>query len=685
MPNLPTILLAFANDQDAHLDMLKNESHEVYKAIETIKRDEIISIEREESATLEIIADRLITYREDICIFHYSGHASGQHLGLENGQVNSQGIAELIAALPNLQLVVLNGCATYGQVELLFELGVKAVVATQVAIGDTKAMEFSMKFYQALGKQQTIEEAYHTATNFLKAKYNQFQSNKKDVKGLKLKRDKESEKVEWCLYWKDENTINFKLDYHLRHYHHTQYLTDNVKRDISEFRSSTTSKYLKPLENFEWQPYEFELPNNTTMVVLPLAPKNNMVYCIAKYPTTNQQYRIFLNSISDYPDLINLTKGYISLFETLIKHSISSIIKHFKLKKQYYNTIKFNFKEPKGKIFTSKKWKKYFYPFRDKNFNDDKKPVVCVSFYEAIFYSIWLNNKVKKHYKNSLVFIPTRDLWHFAAFGRKYTTTNSDDWMKQVQTVHHLDNCTASINNSENRQNFLGVVDLFGNVWEWSIFYPIMKNIIHNIQAHTIQIRTVSFIPRFRPNIKHIFRLKDKIPLGNLSTYIQGGSFYDDLSRKNIPLQINSRLIENGTNTRHSDLGFRVACMIDINILPKEIKSKLLRISVDKPNYIKNHLENLKNYYSIPVEERKVLSFKRKIIEGLGNSNIENILKQLLNYSLLSDELLEEITLIKNQYNRVKKDFRLGHISYSQKFSEENRITAAIVEILNEI
>jgi hypothetical protein len=119
----------------------------------------------------------------------------------------------LIGAQKNLQLVFLNGCATYGQVEKLLASGVKSVIATSVAINDTKATEFAEQFYRALAGQYSIGRSFETAKAFLKTKYaNQEQVVKR--KGLKLKRKKEgggSNELPWGLYTEDETTLEWKL------------------------------------------------------------------------------------------------------------------------------------------------------------------------------------------------------------------------------------------------------------------------------------------------------------------------------------------------------------------------------------------------------------------------------------------------------------------------------------------
>jgi hypothetical protein len=227
----PTILLTFANDLDAYLDELKAESHAVYKLLEPLKINGKIQVERDESATLEIISSRLKTYRESIAIFHYAGHASGKALQLEDGAANADGLAHLIAKLPNLQLVVLNGCATFGQVEKLLSLGVKAVIATSVAINDTKAREFATQFYEALANQQNIQQSYQSAVAFLESKYSKFKKStdfeRMPQRALKLRREKQ-EKLPWTLHYSDEKALQWHF-YQERDYNKKNILTLMLK------------------------------------------------------------------------------------------------------------------------------------------------------------------------------------------------------------------------------------------------------------------------------------------------------------------------------------------------------------------------------------------------------------------------------------------------------------------------
>ena len=55
----------------------------------------------------------LPSYREQISIFHFSGHTGRDSIILEDEALNTQGLAKLLSQCPNLKLVVLNGSSTF--------------------------------------------------------------------------------------------------------------------------------------------------------------------------------------------------------------------------------------------------------------------------------------------------------------------------------------------------------------------------------------------------------------------------------------------------------------------------------------------------------------------------------------------------------------------------------------------
>lgn len=167
----PIIFITFANDPDAHLGLLKEESRRLHGALEELDRKEYLKLIREESAQVKDIFDTFNKNKDRIAIFHYAGHASGTSLELEEGEGNAGGLAKLMAEQEGLQLVFLNGCSSKGQVKGLLDAGVPAVIATSVPIDDRKAMEFSQQFYLALANRRTIEQAFNTAKAYLETKF----------------------------------------------------------------------------------------------------------------------------------------------------------------------------------------------------------------------------------------------------------------------------------------------------------------------------------------------------------------------------------------------------------------------------------------------------------------------------------------------------------------------------------
>lgn len=167
----PVLFLAFSNDANAHLELLKRESKEVFGALCDLDRQDFIKVHREESADVDEVFRALLQFDDRVAVFHYGGHADGMTLRLEGGAAHAGGIAELLGRQTNLKLVFLNGCATRPQVDRLLAAGVKAVIATSVPVRDDKATEFAARFYQALAARRTIGQAFDAAQGFLAAAY----------------------------------------------------------------------------------------------------------------------------------------------------------------------------------------------------------------------------------------------------------------------------------------------------------------------------------------------------------------------------------------------------------------------------------------------------------------------------------------------------------------------------------
>ena len=205
MSQRPIIFLSFANDQDSHLAMLKEEGRDIFRALQDRHDQQHIEVIREESADIDDLFYNLNRYGPRVNIFHYGGHASGTHLRLEDQNAGSQGLARLLGSLPELKLVFLNGCSTRGQVQKLLSFGVKAVVATSVPINDSKAREFATQFYAALSAGNSLKAAFDQGLALLETRYEDTR-NVGVVRSLSWEEDQAADEgaIPWGLYLSPE-------------------------------------------------------------------------------------------------------------------------------------------------------------------------------------------------------------------------------------------------------------------------------------------------------------------------------------------------------------------------------------------------------------------------------------------------------------------------------------------------
>jgi hypothetical protein len=160
---MTTLYLCFANSDASPLPTLRDEQRDIKQALLKGASAGHFYVLEEAFATTNAVVNALQQIRPNLAIFHYSGHAGKDRLELGAAAAYAEGLAQLFSKCPQLQLVLLNGCSTLGQVKALHEAGVPLVIATSAPIDDRKAATFGARFYKALGENQSIREAYELA------------------------------------------------------------------------------------------------------------------------------------------------------------------------------------------------------------------------------------------------------------------------------------------------------------------------------------------------------------------------------------------------------------------------------------------------------------------------------------------------------------------------------------------
>ncbi len=195
------LFFAYANKDDDRLEFLLEEYLQVDNILN--KRgyvDVHFTMKSYPFATTDYISSFLIQNKENLFLFHFSGHAGLNRLELEDSSAQAEGIAQLLKACPHLKLVVLNGCSTADQVELLLEAGIPVVIATYAPVHDQSAYCFARGFYQALEQGGTIEEAFESGLGTAQLK----KGNIKARRGIDLMKKDNGNEL-WGLFYYEKN------------------------------------------------------------------------------------------------------------------------------------------------------------------------------------------------------------------------------------------------------------------------------------------------------------------------------------------------------------------------------------------------------------------------------------------------------------------------------------------------
>ena len=163
----PVFLLAFAYDQSQALPEVVNE----LKTIQKLLSQTGGNAETVWQATSDDLEGYFDTQRNDLRLFHYSGHAGPDGLQLNRDGEASRiafggGIAKQAGWVKDLRLVFLNGCSTRDQAQVFLDQGAAAVIATTKPLIDTYAVDFARRFYQSFTRRNglsTLEQAFEAA------------------------------------------------------------------------------------------------------------------------------------------------------------------------------------------------------------------------------------------------------------------------------------------------------------------------------------------------------------------------------------------------------------------------------------------------------------------------------------------------------------------------------------------
>lgn len=209
---VPLIYLAFSREEkNRHLPLLQDESKSISKYLQRHNENDLVRIYRNNFVDRKHIIEDINHLKDDITIFHFSGHSSEEDLLWTNPDDDLEpGLSEMLGKLKNLKLVFLSGCSSNNQVRKLLEEGVPIVISTSAPIGDPRAAKFAKFFYQSLVSNNTIQSAFDSAYSKIRSILDI--EIEKSGSLLRLEREGGTD-YKWGLYYKHEksNILDWKL------------------------------------------------------------------------------------------------------------------------------------------------------------------------------------------------------------------------------------------------------------------------------------------------------------------------------------------------------------------------------------------------------------------------------------------------------------------------------------------
>ena len=206
---MDTLLFCYANNRDRPLSELGNEDSQIDRLLDPRSSKNQFQKVRDSFATTDSVSAKILTYRDTLCLFHFSGHAGSNVLLLEDTPALGIGMAQLLARCPNLRLVFLNGCSTLNHIKLLANHHVNAaVIATTTPVEDAVATRFSTAFYRALVNQYSVQQSLDQAR--LSMQINSATVLSPISRGG-LETATEVSLNQWYVYYPDDQTARWEL------------------------------------------------------------------------------------------------------------------------------------------------------------------------------------------------------------------------------------------------------------------------------------------------------------------------------------------------------------------------------------------------------------------------------------------------------------------------------------------
>ncbi|MCC5639711.1 CHAT domain-containing protein [Nostoc sp. CHAB 5844] len=158
------ILILTANPKNTNRLRLDEEVREIHEALERAKMREQFELISQWAVRPNDLVYAIVKHKPQIV--HFSGHGAGSEgLALENelgeGQlVSTEALAQLFKLFQDkIQCVLLNACYSEAQAEAI-QQHIDYVIGMNQAIGDRAAIRFAQSFYQGLGNELSIQDAY---------------------------------------------------------------------------------------------------------------------------------------------------------------------------------------------------------------------------------------------------------------------------------------------------------------------------------------------------------------------------------------------------------------------------------------------------------------------------------------------------------------------------------------------